>query len=110
LPNPGREPGFLDLTGRDPAVVAWLEQHDEVAQFLAQIRSLLEPTLEGYLRRHFTHLTVAFGCTGGQHRSVYCAESLARTLRTHSGVAVEVYHGEATRWPSQAVPAGPVRR
>jgi len=72
-PQPGSRAGFLSLTGRDQAVIAWLEQHDEIGQFLAQIRSLLEPTLEAYLRRHFTHLTVAFGCTGGQHRSVYCA-------------------------------------
>jgi aminoglycoside/choline kinase family phosphotransferase len=107
LPNPGREPGFLDLTGRDPAIITWLEQHDEIGQFLAQIRSLLEPTLEAYLRRHFTHLTVAFGCTGGQHRSVYCAEALARALRTRAGIAVEVHHGEAGRWPAPAVPVAP---
>jgi aminoglycoside/choline kinase family phosphotransferase len=105
LPNPGREPGFLDLTGRDPAVIAWLEQHDEPGQFLAQVRALLEPTLETYQRRHFTHLTVAFGCTGGQHRSVYCAEALAGALRTRPGVAVEIHHGEAGRWPARAVPA-----
>ena len=85
LPNPGREPGFVNLTGRDPAVIAWLEQYDEPGQFLAQIRSLLEPTLEAYQQRHFTHLTVAFGCTGGQHRSVYCAEALARSLRGAPG-------------------------
>ena len=99
LPNPGREPGFLNLSGRDPAVVAWLEGHDEPGQFLAQVRSLLEPTLENYQQRHFTHLSVAFGCTGGQHRSVYCAESLGRTLRAHPGVVVEVHHREAGRWP-----------
>ena len=105
LPNPGREPGFLNLTGRDPAVIAWLEQHDEPGQFLAQVRSLLEPTLETYQKHHFTHLSVAFGCTGGQHRSVYCAESLAQTLRAHSGVTVEVHHREAVRWPARTGPA-----
>jgi aminoglycoside/choline kinase family phosphotransferase len=105
LPNPGREPGFLNLTGRDPAVIAWLEQHDEPGQFLAQVRSLLEPTLEAYQKHHFTHLSVAFGCTGGQHRSVYCAESLAQTLRAHSGVTVEVHHREAVRWPARTGPA-----
>ncbi len=99
LPNPGREPGFLNLSGRDPAVIAWLERHDEPGQYLAQVRSLLEPTLENYLKRHFTHLSVAFGCTGGQHRSVYCAESLGQALRTRSGVVVEVHHREAGRWP-----------
>ena len=99
MPNPGREAGFADLNGRDPPVVAWLERHDETGQFLAQVRALLEPTIENYLRRHFTHLSVAFGCTGGQHRSVYFAEALAGSLRTHSGIAVEVHHGEADRWP-----------
>ena len=101
LPNPGREAGFLDLTGRDPAVIAWLERHDEPGQFLSQVRSLLEPTIEAYQRRHFTHLSVAFGCTGGQHRSVYCAESLAQALRVQPGVTVEIRHREASRWPAQ---------
>jgi RNase adaptor protein for sRNA GlmZ degradation len=101
LPNPGREPGFLNFNGMDSPVIAWLEQHDEPGQFLAQVRSLLEPTLEAYQRRHFTHLSVAFGCTGGQHRSVYCAESLAQVLRAHPGVNVEVHHREAIRWPAQ---------
>jgi aminoglycoside/choline kinase family phosphotransferase len=101
LPNPGREAGFLDLTGRDPAVIAWLERHDELGQFLSQVRSLLEPTIEAYQRRHFTHLSVAFGCTGGQHRSVYCAESLAQALRVQPGVTVEIRHREASRWPAQ---------
>ena len=101
LPNPGREAGFLDLTGRDPAVIAWLERHDEPGQFLSQVRSLLEPTIEAYQKRHFTHLSVAFGCTGGQHRSVYCAESLAQALRVQPGVTVEIRHREASRWPAQ---------
>ena len=101
LPNPGREAGFLDLTGRDPAVIAWLERHDELGQFLSQVRSLMEPTIEAYQRRHFTHLSVAFGCTGGQHRSVYCAESLAQALRVQPGVTVEIRHREASRWPAQ---------
>jgi aminoglycoside/choline kinase family phosphotransferase len=101
LPNPGREAGFLNFTGRDPAVIAWLERHDEPGQFLSQVRSLLEPTIEAYQKRHFTHLSVAFGCTGGQHRSVYCAESLAQALRVQPGVTVEIRHREASRWPAQ---------
>jgi aminoglycoside/choline kinase family phosphotransferase len=105
LPNPGRETGFLSFSGRDPAVIAWLEQHDEPSQFLAQVRALLEPTLEAYQKRQFTHLSVAFGCTGGQHRSVYCAESLARALRTRQGLIVEVHHREAGRWPAKTGPA-----
>jgi RNase adaptor protein for sRNA GlmZ degradation len=92
LPNPGREAAFAALTGCDAAVVAWLRRHDEVDHFLAQIRLLLEPVLATYQQRHFTHLSVAFGCTGGQHRSVYCAETLAQWLRSCPGIAVEVHH------------------
>jgi aminoglycoside/choline kinase family phosphotransferase len=100
LPNPGREARFAGLTGRDPEVVTWLQQYEEVGQFLAQIRGLLEPTLETYQKRRFTHLAVAFGCTGGRHRSVYCAEALARSLRGRPGITVEVYHREADHWPA----------
>lgn len=102
LPNPGREARFAGLTGRDPEVVTWLQQYDEVGQFLARIRVLLEPTLETYQKRHFTHLSVAFGCTAGQHRSVYCAEALAQSLRGRLGITVEVHHREADRWPAHA--------
>jgi aminoglycoside/choline kinase family phosphotransferase len=102
LPNPGREVRFAGLTGRDPAVVAWLEQHEETGRFLAEVGALLEPTLETYRRRNFTYLAVAFGCTGGQHRSVYCAEALAQALRGRPGITVEVHHREAGRWPARA--------
>ena len=78
----------------------YLRQHDEVGQFLAQIRVLLEPSLTTYRARHFTHLSVAFGCTGGQHRSVYCAEMLAQWLRQQPGITVELSHRESARWPT----------
>jgi RNase adaptor protein for sRNA GlmZ degradation len=107
LPNPGREARFAGLTGRDPEVVAWLEGHGAVGEFLAGIRALLEPTLANYQQRHFTHLAVAFGCTGGQHRSVYCAEALARWLRGHPGITVEVRHRDADRGPRRSGGAEP---
>lgn len=100
LPNPGREAAFARLTGRDAEVSAWLHSHDEVSQFLAQIQLLLEPTLVTYQQRRFTHLSVAFGCTGGQHRSVYCAEALAEWLHGRPGVTVEVHHREQDAWPN----------
>ena len=102
LPNPGRELRFKTRTGRDADVADYLRQHDEVAQFLAQIRVLLEPSLTTYRARHFTHLSVAFGCTGGQHRSVYCAEALAQWLRQQAGITVELSHRESSRWPTTA--------
>jgi len=98
LPNPGRQAKFASLTGRDPEVIAWLQPQEEVRQFLAQVGGLLEPTLAAYQKRNFTHLSVAFGCTGGQHRSVFCVETLAQSLRGRPGIAVEVYHREAEGW------------
>jgi len=99
LPNPGRETAFLAQTGRDAPVVEWLRQHEEVERFLEQARRLLEPVLAAYNERRFTHLSVAFGCTGGQHRSVYCAEAMARLLSGRPGIAVELHHREQASWP-----------
>lgn len=91
LPNPGRDVKFARQTGRDAEVIAYLEAQEDVVQFLAQVRTLLAPALETYRKRNFTHLGVSFGCTGGQHRSVYCAEQLAKSLRAR-GVSVELKH------------------
>ncbi len=102
LPNPGREERFHALTGRDAEVAAWLRERDEVGRFVTQILVLLEPVLAAYQKRNFTHLSVAFGCTGGQHRSVYCAEELARQLRTRGGVIVDIAHREQPLWPKKA--------
>lgn len=101
LPNPGREVRFSRLTGRDQETIDWLQAHAEVGQYLAQVQMLLEPTLTTYQERHFTHLSVAFGCTGGQHRSVYCAESLVRWLRSRAGITVELRHREQPNWPGR---------
>jgi aminoglycoside/choline kinase family phosphotransferase len=99
LPNPGREQRFARSSGLDPEVVSWLQAYDEVAAFLSQAKSLLLPTLDAYQKRGFTHLSVSFGCTGGQHRSVYCAEALARWLRSREGITVDLQHREAPNWP-----------
>jgi RNase adaptor protein for sRNA GlmZ degradation len=106
LPNPAREAPFARATGCDSAVATWLEQYHDVAQFLHQIEVLLTPVIESYQKRNFTHLTIAFGCTGGQHRSVYCAEQLARHFRARGGVAVDVHHREAANWPGAAEAKG----
>ncbi len=92
LPNPGRFERYAKLTGRDEPVVAYLEKEPAVREFLGHVFALIDQTVENYQRRNFTDLLVAFGCTGGQHRSVYCAEALARHLREHLPVTVEVRH------------------
>lgn len=100
LPNPGREPEFAHLTGEDAAVIAWLELRPEVQAFLTRAHDIVDDAVDTYARRHFTHLSVAFGCTGGQHRSVYCARRLAAHLREHKGVTVELSHRDMPRFDS----------
>jgi aminoglycoside/choline kinase family phosphotransferase len=94
LPNPGREEQFKTLTGRDQPVIDYLNRQESVHQFLAGVFSLVEASVTEYQRRGFKNLMVSFGCTGGQHRSVYLAEHLAQRLRGRSGLEVVVRHRE----------------
>jgi aminoglycoside/choline kinase family phosphotransferase len=94
LPNPGREEQFRRLTGRDAAVIDYLDQQASVHPFLSSVLSLVDASVSAYRRRGFSSLMVSFGCTGGQHRSVYLAEQLARHLRATNGVEVIVRHIE----------------
>jgi len=92
LPNPGREERFKNITGKDASVIGYLMQHESVHQFLASVMSLVDASVSSYQNRGFKHLMVSFGCTGGQHRSVYLAEQLAKHLRSRNGVEVVVQH------------------
>jgi hypothetical protein len=94
LPNPGREERFKTLTGKDAAVMDYLNQQESVHLFLASTISLVDASVTMYQRRGFKHLMVSFGCTGGQHRSVYLAEQMAKHLRGKDGVDVVVHHRE----------------
>jgi aminoglycoside/choline kinase family phosphotransferase len=94
LPNPGREEYFRQLTGKDEAVIDYLNQQPIVHQFLSNVLSLVDASVNSYQRRGFKNLMVSFGCTGGQHRSVYLAEQLAKHLRGSNGVEVVVRHIE----------------
>ncbi|MGA3195424.1 MAG: RNase adapter RapZ [Terriglobales bacterium] len=97
LPNPGREERFKALTGKDAPVAEYLEQQDSVRQFLANVIALMDSSVSNYQSRGFKDLMVSFGCTGGQHRSVYLAEQLARHLRGGEGVEVVLHHRELER-------------
>ena len=94
LPNPGREERFKSLTGKDAPVIDYLNQQDSVHQFLASVLSLVDASVNTYQQRRFKNLMVSFGCTGGQHRSVYLAEQLAKRLRNRNGLEVVVRHLE----------------
>lgn len=93
LPNPGRFDEYKSLTGMDEPVIAYLEKEPEVHEFLNHIFALVDQSVEKYLSRGFTNLMVSFGCTGGQHRSVYSAEELALHLsQKFDEVIISVRH------------------
>jgi aminoglycoside/choline kinase family phosphotransferase len=94
LPNPGREGRFKALTGKDAPVIEYLDQQESVHRYLTSVESLVDASVNSYQQRGFKSLMVSFGCTGGQHRSVYLAEHLARHLHGNEGVEVELHHRE----------------
>jgi RNase adaptor protein for sRNA GlmZ degradation len=94
LPNPGREEQFRALTGRDAPVVEYLDRLPSVHEFLSHVIALVDASVASYRQRGFSSLMVSFGCTGGQHRSIYLAEQLAKHLRSTAGVEVVVRHSE----------------
>jgi aminoglycoside/choline kinase family phosphotransferase len=94
LPNPGREERFHSVTGKDAPVIEYLDPQESVRQFLASAISLIDASVDNYQQRGFKNLMVSFGCTGGQHRSVYLAEQLARHLRRRNDLEVVLRHRE----------------
>jgi aminoglycoside/choline kinase family phosphotransferase len=94
IANPGRQERFQALTGKDAPVIEFLSQQESVQRFLAGVTALVDASVRNYQQRGFKSLMVSFGCTGGQHRSVYLAEELAKHLRASNGVEVVVRHRE----------------
>lgn len=88
LPNPHYDPVLKPMTGLDKKVIDYLEAHDEVCRMRDDIRDFIANWLPCYIRDNRNYLTVAIGCTGGQHRSVYFAEWLGRAFAEHAGVLV----------------------
>lgn len=93
--NPGRYEEYKPLTGRDASVIEFLESRGEVQRFVENAVDIVSPSIETYLRRGFSNLQVGFGCTGGRHRSVYCAEHAAQLLkRKYPEAKVNLIHRE----------------
>lgn len=92
--NPGRLEEFKQLNGRDKLVKDFLEQKTEMPEFMNNVYNLADISVSDYLKRGFSSLVINFGCTGGQHRSVYAADALARHLRNKFNVKVEINHIE----------------
>jgi aminoglycoside/choline kinase family phosphotransferase len=103
LENPHADPALAGLCGRDAAVASVLDASPEAAALFGHARAIIEAQVEVYLRRAWTSLSVQFGCTGGQHRSVYLAERMAAALRERfPDVRVRLEHAERARWPATA--------
>jgi aminoglycoside/choline kinase family phosphotransferase len=90
--NPGRIQSMKTQTGRDKEVKDYLEQQTRMPEFLNSIFDIVDISVEDYIKRGFESLSVSFGCTGGQHRSVYAADALARHLRNKFKVKIELKH------------------
>lgn len=92
--NPGRYDEYKPLTGLDKPVIDFLENDGEITEFLSHVYALTDAHLKRYLERGFTSLMICFGCTGGQHRSVYSAQHTAEHIHNKFGVRVELLHRE----------------
>ena len=92
--NPGKYEEFKQMTGLDQPVIDFLEKDGEILTFLESVDKLVDHHVERFIERDFTNLQVAFGCTGGQHRSVYCAEHLAKHLKEKYNVQIHLIHRE----------------
>jgi aminoglycoside/choline kinase family phosphotransferase len=94
LPNPGRFPEYSTLTGLDQSVANFLGKQREVEKFFDKTLSIIRESIDVYKNRGFNHLSLSFGCTGGQHRSVYLASRTSEILNKIDGIRVLVKHRE----------------
>lgn len=93
--NPGRVEEYKQQTGCDNGVINYLESQTEMPKFLELVKNIVSINIDNYLARNFDHLQINFGCTGGQHRSVYCVEKTAAFLREkYPQTTVTVSHDE----------------
>lgn len=98
LPNPGREAQYQALSGLDGAVQEYFARFAVVQQFAEACTFLVQQTVHSYRERNFEALMVSFGCTGGQHRSVYQVELMHQQLLKEEGMQIHVVHREQPRW------------
>jgi aminoglycoside/choline kinase family phosphotransferase len=97
LENPGRYIEYVNSTGLDEDVIRFLNEKKDVKDFLTSAYSLVDKSVKNFIQRDFKNIMISFGCTGGQHRSVYCAENLATHLRNSFDVSVVVNHTQLSK-------------
>ena len=107
IDNPGRHEEYKTIHGRDKPVMEYLERQTRMQDFLNSVFDMVDISVEEYIKRGFTNLSVSFGCTGGQHRSVYAADALARHLKNKYGIKVDLCHvvQEEKGWQNPLVQA-----
>ncbi len=98
LPNPGRLEVYRHLSGLNAEVKDYLKEQEEVNIFLQQVKELIKPAIQKYQKRNFTDLSINFGCTGGQHRSVFMAESINQFLKDNFKLNIELKHTRKNNW------------
>jgi len=92
--NPGKYDKYKSMTGLDKPVIDFLESESDIQAYLEHAYALVDASVKRYMERGFTNLMVCFGCTGGQHRSVYCAQHMAEHLSAKFNIKVELVHRE----------------
>ena len=97
LPNPGLFDEYKEFTGKDQQVIDFFQQHSETDAYLQSVYQVLGFSIESYIARGYTRLMVSFGCTGGRHRSVYCAEQAAIYIAQHYDCNVILHHIEQSK-------------
>lgn len=99
LPNPGRLKEYKHLSGLNQEVIDYLDNFVEIDSFLKNVINIIKPAVTKFQQRNFTDLSINFGCTGGQHRSVYMTEAINKFLITNFKVNIELEHTQKTNWP-----------
>jgi RNase adaptor protein for sRNA GlmZ degradation len=99
IDNPGRENEFKTLNGKDKEVIEFLDNNEQMQKFLQRSVEIIKDAVNNYISRYFTDLMVSFGCTGGQHRSVYAAEELRKKLQNtfRNSINIEIHHNDIPR-------------
>lgn len=99
LPNPGRMEELRYFSGKDQGIAGFMKQNKEVDDFMDHVIKITDISVQDYLARGFLNLMISFGCTGGQHRSVYCAERLKKYLETnYKNIRIALTHSEEQNW------------
>ena len=98
LPNPGREQKYKFLSGKDESVIKYLNASVEVETFIANTFILVKEAISNYIERDFSSLSISFGCTGGQHRSVYSAERIKNLIAENYNVNIKIEHENSNNW------------